>query len=461
VTLATRTIRFGRVTRFKETGDAQDISFERGVNLLSGAPNSGKSVWLQMLDYLLADQAPFGKRFSQAIEFEYARIEAELWLNGQWHTVGRQWWPSDQDETSATLDNRSIGAKGLQQLICRSLDIPRLYFPRGLGTKRQWNELSWRMLMRHVFRQQRFWGDIADRQYADEVTAILLQFLGVAEAQFPSSRLRASQLEKSSTTHLQAVKTLNDVLVYLTGEWIDRPIPDDGIVNAIEREIEKIASKSLELIRTGRSLKAKANANDQLIQIAFERGKLVERRRVLGTLIRLDATMREHVTSVAVSEEELQRISPTRSSRVVTSISAERAAPFLAAINRYLARMNEIRPGTWIKPPVALDVIAGNLVFKVDGAAWNKALGGTEALYFLTAYHFGLMSLSAERHCHYPGLCIIDLPPEFLGESSEQRGKAIIQPFIELLGQPEFLECQVIFSGRALPELAGSTFHAL
>jgi hypothetical protein len=38
------------------TGNSEELAFEVGVNLLVGRPNTGKTRWLQTLDYLLGDQ---------------------------------------------------------------------------------------------------------------------------------------------------------------------------------------------------------------------------------------------------------------------------------------------------------------------------------------------------------------------------------------------------------------------
>ena len=38
--------------------------------------------------------------------------------------------------------------------------------------------------MRHIYRQQRFWGDIADKQPEKEQYACLAMFLGIANEQF-------------------------------------------------------------------------------------------------------------------------------------------------------------------------------------------------------------------------------------------------------------------------------------
>ena len=37
------------------TGNVESLDFKTGVNLLVGAPNTGKTKWLQTLDFLLGD----------------------------------------------------------------------------------------------------------------------------------------------------------------------------------------------------------------------------------------------------------------------------------------------------------------------------------------------------------------------------------------------------------------------
>jgi hypothetical protein len=60
-----------------------------------------------------------------------------------------------------------------------------LHFPSGNPySERTWPELSWRSMLRHIYRQQRFWSDIADRQPESEQHAVLMLFLGLAEHMF-------------------------------------------------------------------------------------------------------------------------------------------------------------------------------------------------------------------------------------------------------------------------------------
>lgn len=41
--------------RHLATGNVETLTFETGVNVFVGRPNTGKTKWLQTLDYLLGD----------------------------------------------------------------------------------------------------------------------------------------------------------------------------------------------------------------------------------------------------------------------------------------------------------------------------------------------------------------------------------------------------------------------
>ena len=78
-------------------------------------------------------------------------------------------------------------------------------------------------------------------------------------------------------------------------------------------------------------------------------------------------------------------------------------------------------------------------------------------MYFLMAYHYGLLTLSVQAGCHYPGLVIIDMPAEFAGELIEDKENFIVKPFIELLEGEAFSETQMIITGASFAGLEGAT----
>ncbi len=122
----------------------------------------------------------------------------------------------------------------------------------------------------------------------------------------------------------------------------------------------------------------------------------------------------------------------------------------------YLQELNRLKPGVWRHSEVDVNLSRTGFNIKIGSRRWNSTLGGTDTLYFLMAYHFGLLWLSDKGHGHYPGLSIIDLPGDFLGESIEDKENFIVQPFIDLLAKESFSGAQLIITGASFQGLGGA-----
>jgi hypothetical protein len=95
-------------------------------------------------------------------------------------------WLEPGAKTKVFVDGKGFSTGEFQDWLLEALNIPLLHFPRGNPMSGQtWPELSFRMLLRHIYRQQCFWGDLADRQPEPEQVACVLQFLGIAEKLIP------------------------------------------------------------------------------------------------------------------------------------------------------------------------------------------------------------------------------------------------------------------------------------
>jgi hypothetical protein len=131
-----------------------------------------------------------------------------------------------------------------------------------------------------------------------------------------------------------------------------------------------------------------------------------------------------------------------------------RAALLEDGINHYLNSINLLRPGVWRHEQVSINLSASGFTVRVGRRKWSAVLGGTDSLYFLMAYNYGLLRLSSLDACHYPGLSIIDVPGEFSGEEVGDKENFIIQPFVELLSQEGYAGAQLIVSGASFAGLA-------
>ena len=59
------------------------------------------------------------------------------------------------------------------------LNIPVIKFPKGNPQdEKSWLELSWRNLLRHIYRQERLWQDIADKQHDSDEGGLEVWFHG-------------------------------------------------------------------------------------------------------------------------------------------------------------------------------------------------------------------------------------------------------------------------------------------
>ena len=173
-----------RIERRFCSGNTEELAFSDGVNVLVGPPNVGKTRWLEALDFLLG--APSSDPYDEIEGLEdiydaitgYFRVgDEEVVLERRWREVGLK--------TQIICNGEPLQAKDMQHFLQEKLGLPQVHFPKGNPYSGQtWPELSFRTLLRHIFRQQRFWSGLVDKQPEGEQHAALLQFLGFADKIF-------------------------------------------------------------------------------------------------------------------------------------------------------------------------------------------------------------------------------------------------------------------------------------
>lgn len=616
----------GRLSRRLTNGDTEALTFQPGVNLLIGPPNTGKTKWLQMLDHLLGDPSSFESTFDEQLFEKYDAISAELVIGEDTLSVERR-WKEPGSKSKVFVDGEALSSRDFQHLLLSKLGIPLLHFPKGNPFSGQtWPELSFRMLLRHIYRQQRFWSGIADQQIDAEQHACLLQFLGLAEhiyteeygqlvqMKLAAERLKARREQYGSTLSELAGDlvtteglelTVNAEMVRLAEERINGKLDElrgnrnatltdgrDKVIATHSRgRIDALSEKRATLIvereeqfvqikATDERLEEMKRYRDDLInelsrlhraedagsvfadlkvthcpacdqpvaaqvldevnchlchqhlplepmvegmgaaRLQFENdrltGELQEAEALLGVLEReskrlvhrhaaLNEQLREaenelaparQAVSALVNEDlraidmamgelnerqrQVQRLKGALElgAQLTTQIQEMEATieplqdkvdakmrltdfgygeeMLAAGMAAYLAALNSLKPRVWRHSAPDVNLSRSSFSIKVGTRRWSSALGGTDTLYFLMAYHYGLLSLSSQPKCHYPGLTVIDLPGDFLGESVEDKENFIVQPFIDLLNQESLAGAQVIITGASFQGLDGT-----
>lgn len=618
-----------RIERTLSTGGVEELVFSSGVNLIVGPPNTGKTKWLQTLDFLLGDpgENPFVGEEETGLADKYDAAAAVLVIGGEPIRIERRWREAG-NKTKIFVGDTSTNARDFQHWLMERLNIPLVNFPKGNPMSGQsWPDLSFRMLLRHIYRQQRFWGDLADKQPESEQHACLLQFLGLAETVYADEYGKLvdlrTQVERLKSRREQFGQTLNalarDIIsepelsvtvtvgsvqgarrrlneqigdlrrrrIALLSEASLRDRPKESqshitrlarrraetlkLVEETQRRLGQVQERAAELQRYRMELTSESEriarakdagavladlkithcpACDQsvsmttdsdtcflchqpvpglpameelgAVRLKFEHDRLLaemkEADELLGIVAKDMATLAGALKS---SEEELGLIEgellPAREAvsafvqeevsaldvalgqasererqlgRVAGALDLEteitgqiaaleheisplqervdelvRAADFGAAatkledgINSYLNAINALRPDVWRHSPVTVNLSRSNFAIRVGSRRWHSVLGGTDTLYFLMAYQYGLLTLSPDSSTHFPGLVIIDVPGEFSGEEVKDKENFIVQPFVDLLEMEPFRDAQLIMTGASFSGLKGARF---
>jgi hypothetical protein len=234
------TIWIKELVRTPNSGPQDLLTFTPGVNVIVGEPNTGKTKWLSMLDYLLGDPSQPAEAFGETLAEKYDTIQATLIVNGREIVLARR-WKEKGAKGKVFVDDQSLPAENLSAFLLTQLNIPILHFPSGNPfAERRWPELSWRCMFRHIYRQQRFWGDLIPKQPDSEQHAVLMLFLGIAEHLFSETYGRLVELRKDIYRKQGAKDQFTRVLNEIAKEMLDQEqikagITEDTIDFAIAR----------------------------------------------------------------------------------------------------------------------------------------------------------------------------------------------------------------------------------
>ena len=138
-----------------------------------------------MIDYLFGDIGKPEDAFGSDISEKYSSISAEILIGSKTFFIERK-WKEHGLKGKILINDKLISATDFSDFLLSEIGIPQLHFPKGNPfSEKSWPELSWRMMLRHIYRQERFWTDLADKQPESEQHAVLTQLFGIAEKIFP------------------------------------------------------------------------------------------------------------------------------------------------------------------------------------------------------------------------------------------------------------------------------------
>lgn len=202
-----------RVWREPRAGAMEELTFVRGLNLLVGPPNAGKSKWLQTLDFVLGDLGSVEAALGAEVAAGYARLGAEVVVGGRAWSLERRLEQGTRGKVF--INGNPAFAAEFSQLLLDELGIRRFRFPRGDPRYSDWVELTWRMLLRHVYRNELSWSELAAKQFDYEQHAVLAAFLNISAQLYPEQNeemvQRKEELQRLEARREQFDRTLEEI----------------------------------------------------------------------------------------------------------------------------------------------------------------------------------------------------------------------------------------------------------
>lgn len=349
--MTARTIRVGLVERLVQNESLDQLDLKPGVNVVVGNKDTGKTGWLRTISFLLGDTDAPENALGAGVATKFDAARLRLHIGPDEEIVLERRWKEAGAKHKVFIDGAGIASTEFSEWIHKKLDIPRVRFPKGNPySGATWPELSWRMLFRHVYREERFWSDLADKQPEREQHACLLQFLGAAKKLYPEElgeeiRLRQELLRLKARRDQfedilqQAAKGL------LADPSLSNAVTRDSIASAIERlreEVEQLGLRRQTILTDAINPTSGSPQGVALdLQLAEQRVSLMaEHERKSGELTavvrRIDelTTYRTNVSAelsrlkrVAVAEEVFRPLSVTRCPHCDQKVSPGGVAP--------------------------------------------------------------------------------------------------------------------------------------
>ena len=314
-----------------EPGRADHLVLQPGVNVLVGPPNTGKSQWLRTLDLLLGSDKRPEDILAEVVYESYDSAEALVTIGEEELLLARR-WKEPGAKTKIFVNEEPWDLTAFSHLLYDRLRIPVVHYPQGNAYgPRTWPELSWRSILRHMYRRQRFWTDIADKQPESEQHACILQFLGLAERLFSSQYGQLVQTEKE----IQALRARREDFLRMLEE-ISRDLVDeadlgvalteeslDDLVSRLEKRIQDLEKRQDARLRDLTDEASDiAGADRPLVNEMTERLALEESRakEVTSSLVKLSERLSQIQKYRDLLAEEYQRLG--RASEAALTLSA-------------------------------------------------------------------------------------------------------------------------------------------
>jgi hypothetical protein len=204
-------LRVESVTLVHTSGEMDTYAFNTaGLSVLSGVRNSSKTTTLKAIDYCLGNRDSPTEALKAAVADEYVEVSIELTLDGTPTEIRRSLQYGRQNKVVLNGDEFPVGE--FSDRILDKLDWPILSIPKGIQatTATELTPLTFRSLLRHIYRNEDSWTQFADKEQEFLRRAVISYLLGFAPTRYSNHDFELAAAQRRLATAQAAEREVHD-----------------------------------------------------------------------------------------------------------------------------------------------------------------------------------------------------------------------------------------------------------
>ena len=220
--VTSRTLQLGRGLRIlsvrlvQKTGEVEEYDFRHNaMTVITGARNSSKTTTLKVIDYCLGSRDSVAEALGAAVDDKYIEVGIEVSTDGDRHQIRRTFEQGMRGRIAIDSD-LEIPAQDFSKWMLEKLSWPQLTIPLGRNalTASSQVPLSFRNMLRHIYRREDSWTEFAVKEQEFLRRAVVSLFMGFAQVRYETADFEMGQairrLAEAEAVHRDVLSSTNE-----------------------------------------------------------------------------------------------------------------------------------------------------------------------------------------------------------------------------------------------------------
>lgn len=320
-----RGLRILRIELILNSGEAESYDLEQSpLTFITGERNSSKTTTLKVVDFCFGSRKTVENALGPGVARDYQAVAIEIATNGTRHRLTRDF--KYGLKTKVLIDDEPYELADVSEWVLRALAWPVLQIPLGVNPATATTEhpLSFRDLLRHIYRRETSWAEFASKEEEFLRRAVVSLFLGFAPQRYEGATFelgRATRaLAQAQAAHREALESTQKTIGDLTRQLnLPSVIDKESLANArglLERQLRAaVATRdAITQLAESAAIQADAEAGVDVDSTARLEGLVQEIEAGGQRLGQLRYVLAEHGRSVENVQGEIQRLQRLRDS---------------------------------------------------------------------------------------------------------------------------------------------------